>query len=31
MIQSTTKRVLHFEDLDPMMFERMYLNILDTD
>lgn len=31
MIQSTTKGVLHFEDLDPMMFERMYLNILDTD
>lgn len=31
MIQSTTKGVLHFEDLEPMMFERMYLNILDTD
>lgn len=31
MIQSTTKGVLHFEDLDSMMFERMYLNILDTD
>lgn len=31
MIQSTTKGVLHFEDLEPMMFERMYRNILDTD
>lgn len=31
MIQSTTKGVLHFEDLEPKMFERMYLNILDTD
>ena len=31
MMQSTTKGVLHFEDLEPMMFERMYLNILDTD
>lgn len=30
-MQSTTKGVLHFEDLEPMMFERMYLNILDTD
>lgn len=31
MIQSTTKGVLHFEDLEPKMFERMYRNILDTD
>lgn len=31
MIQSTTKGVLHFEDLEPMMFERMYRNILDTE
>ena len=31
MIQSITKGVLHFEDLEPMMFERMYLNILNTD
>jgi hypothetical protein len=31
MIQSTTKGVLHFEDLEPKMFERMYLNILVTD
>jgi len=31
MIQSTTKGVLHFEDLEPMMFERMYRSILDTE
>ncbi len=31
MNQSTTKGVLHFEDLEPKMFERMYYNILDTD
>ena len=31
MIQSATKGVLHFEDLEPMMFERMYRNILDTE
>lgn len=31
MIQSTTKGVLHFEDLEPKMFERMYRNILDTE
>lgn len=31
MIQSSTKGVLHFEDLEPKMFERINLNILDTD
>ena len=30
MFQSTTKGLLHFEDLDPKMFEVMYRNILDT-
>lgn len=30
MFQSTTKGLLHFEDLDPKMFEVMYRNILAT-
>lgn len=28
MFQSTTKGILHFEDLDPKMFEAMCCNII---
>lgn len=28
MIQSTTKNILHFEDLEPKLFEKMYLDML---
>lgn len=28
MVQTTTKGILHFEDLEPKMFEKMYLDIL---
>lgn len=28
--QTITQGVIHFEDLEPKMFERMFLNILET-
>lgn len=28
MYQTTTKSILHFEDLEPKLFEKMYLDML---